>query len=722
MSRGNLLLVGSDRGLLDAIVGGDKSGEFDVQAVPTLAEARTAVDRVFDRRRVNILAFDLGLVPEAECLKLVEASGAGQRAAVFFIQPDSDPSPGRESSLRDLSWPLPAKFVDEVAAAGRPVIFLVDRPVFLARAVELSFKPTGVQPVVLQTVEGIVELLGQAPIPALKEKGFYGRLFDGFLGRGGTPQAAAPAGGPPGPAGLLGHVAAVLFEGGRDEAARLDADLRAKIPGAVCYRLSNADPVVEAGKALAKGGPVRLERAQARHIVPMLVCSNVGAFAPVKFPILLVDGDLGKLADLARALLADGYHVEMVKTGDEALALAASKGRFHVAVVGVSFSMSFSYAVDAAPELARKLHAADPDLRFVFMLDLYPLERSVREMSRLVELGADDVIIKPVEATRLVTAVDRAVKRRALVLEQARLGMASVAQAAFGQAGPTVSLIGGRYELVFQIGEGGMGVVFLATDRQLGRKVALKRMRADLQANAGHREKFIEEARLVSRLTHPYIVGVHDIVDHRGELYLVLDYVDGKPLSEVLHLKGRLKLEDCRRIMEQVCQGVDYAHRSNILHRDLKPANIMIDSNGYAKVMDFGLAREFEEAMTILTQREGGGRWPTWRRSSTSASAARLPTSTPSGSASTRCWPGNGPSRGRTSSPRRRGWSSCRSPSRPGCPRASTGCSPASSIPTPVAGSRTPWPCSRRSRICDGRAAASWPHCCEVHSVKEDPA
>ncbi|MBI5883251.1 MAG: protein kinase [Elusimicrobia bacterium] len=383
--------------------------------------------------------------------------------------------------------------------------------------------------------------------------------------------------------------------------------MRRKVPGVVCFRLSNVDPLVEAGKALASGAPVRLSRAQARHIVPMLVCTNVAAFAPVKFPVLLMDADLPKLAELARALLADGYHVEIVKTGEEALKLAGAQGRFHVVVVGVSFSMSFSYAVDAGPELARKLHAADPDLRFVFMMDLYPLERSVKEMSRLVELGADDVILKPVEATRLVTAVDRAVKRRGLVIEQGRMGMASLAQAAFGQSSPTVSLIGGRYELVFQIGEGGMGVVYLATDRQLGRKVALKKMRSEIKSNAAHRDKFVEEARLVSRLAHPYIVGVHDIVDHRGELYLVLDYVDGKPLSEVLHLKGRLKLAECQKIMEQICQGVDYAHRSNILHRDLKPANILIDSNGYAKVTDFGLAKEFGEAVSMLTQREGGG-------------------------------------------------------------------------------------------------------------------
>ncbi|MBI5623443.1 MAG: protein kinase [Elusimicrobia bacterium] len=610
MSRGNLLLVSSDRRLFDEVAGSDKDKEFDHVLAPSLAEARSLIEKGFDRRRSNVMVLDLRSFPEGECLGLLGAPGAAHRQAAFFLKPDLPLSPAEALPLRDLSWPLPAKFVDEAAAASRPIVFLVDRPVFLARAVELSFKPTGLQPVVLQTTDGIMELLSQKPNPVLEEKGFYGRLLDGILGRGVPPGAGGPppAFNPPGlPGSLLGHVVAVLFEKGRDEAAKFDAELRKRVPGAVCYRLTNVDPLVEAAKALASNAPVRLERSQARHIVPMLVCPDGGAFAPVKFPVLMVDSDLGMLADLARALFADGYQVDIVKTGEEVLKLASAKGRYHVVVIGVSFSMSFTYGLDAGPALARKLHAADPDLRFVFLLDLYPLERSVKEMSRLIELGADDVILKPVEATRLVTAVDRSVKRRSLVLEQARLGMASVAQAAFGQAGPTVSLISGRYELVLQIGEGGMGVVYLATDRQLGRKVALKKMRADLKANALHREKFIEEARLVSRLTHPYIVGVHDILDHRGELYLVLDYVDGKPLSEVLHLKKRLTLEESKKIMLQVCQGVDYAHRSNILHRDLKPANIMIDVNGYAKVMDFGLAREFEAAVTMLTQREGGG-------------------------------------------------------------------------------------------------------------------
>ncbi|MBI5209594.1 MAG: protein kinase [Elusimicrobia bacterium] len=607
-ARGILFLVTTDNALVNEMAGSDRGKEFELVVSATLEEAEKQMSTRFDRRLMSVMVFDLGSVDEKACRRQVDLQNSRARGSTFFLKPEPDVSASKPGPLRELGWPLPAAFVDEAALVQRPVVFLASRPVFLARAIELSFKPTGIQPVVLQTAEGIAEFIQQSPSPILgKGRGIYGRLLEGLFGK--EPEAPQqPAAGPPGiPPSLLGHVVVALFDGTRSEAESLDAKLRASMPEAVCYRVTNADPLVEAGRALENGMPVVLGRGLARHIVPMLVCSDIKSFAPVKVPVLMVDREPDKVADLARALMADGYQVEVVKTEEEALRLAGAKGRFHVVVIGVSFAMSFTYAVDAGPGLARKFHDLDPDLRFVFVMDLYPLERSVREMSRLIELGADDIILKPVEPTRLVMAVDRSVKRRSLAIEQSRLGQAGLVQAAFGQASQTVSLVGGRYDMVLQLGEGGMGIVFLATDRQLGRKVAIKKMRAEVRANAAHRDRFMEEARLVSRLVHPYIVGVHDVLEHRGEIYLVLDFVDGKPLSDLLADKRRMTFDQGRKVLEQVCQGIDFAHRNNILHRDLKPSNIMIDKNGYAKVMDFGLAREFKDAVSMLTQKDAGG-------------------------------------------------------------------------------------------------------------------
>lgn len=161
--------------------------------------------------------------------------------------------------------------------------------------------------------------------------------------------------------------------------------------------------------------------------------------------------------------------------------------------------------------------------------------------------------------------------------------------------------IGGQFEIRNPIGEGGMGLVYLGFDRKLGRQVAIKKMRPEVNADPEGRKSFLEEARIISQLTHPYIVGIHAVLEHAGEIYLVFDFVDGKPLSAVIAEKRRLPLAECRRFFQQVCEAIDCAHRARVLHRDLKPSNIMMDSNGFAKVMDFGLARQIQETVSRTT-------------------------------------------------------------------------------------------------------------------------
>lgn len=169
-----------------------------------------------------------------------------------------------------------------------------------------------------------------------------------------------------------------------------------------------------------------------------------------------------------------------------------------------------------------------------------------------------------------------------------------------GEAPP--ARLADKYELRGQIGQGGMGLVYEGFDVRLGRRVAIKQMRPELKGIPEDRARFLREAKLISRLSHPYIVSIHDILEQGGELYLIFDYVDGRPLSQILSERGCLPLPDSLRILEQVCEAVGHAHRQNVLHRDLKPANIMVDANGYAKVMDFGLAREVKDTLSKVTQ------------------------------------------------------------------------------------------------------------------------
>jgi tRNA A-37 threonylcarbamoyl transferase component Bud32 len=178
---------------------------------------------------------------------------------------------------------------------------------------------------------------------------------------------------------------------------------------------------------------------------------------------------------------------------------------------------------------------------------------------------------------------------------------------ASGVVAVPTSLIGGKYELRMPIGEGGMGVVYEAFDRNLGRKVAVKRMHEDIRSDARERARFLREARIAARVTHAYIVGVLDVVEEGGEIYLVLEYVDGKPLSEVLEERGRLSVEECQSVFSYISQAVDCAHRGEVLHRDLKPSNVMLCREGYAKVMDFGLAHAAGEPGRAASARESCG-------------------------------------------------------------------------------------------------------------------
>ena len=169
------------------------------------------------------------------------------------------------------------------------------------------------------------------------------------------------------------------------------------------------------------------------------------------------------------------------------------------------------------------------------------------------------------------------------------------------------NLVGGNYELRARLGEGGMGVVFEAFDRKLSRRVAVKKMRPEIRDGARDRERFLEEARIISQLTHPHVVGIHDIIQEDGEIYLVFDYIEGKPLSAVLDERRRLTASECLRVFSQVCPAVDAAHQRRIQHRDLKPSNIMIDGSGNAWVLDFGLARIAKETVSRQTRVDASG-------------------------------------------------------------------------------------------------------------------
>ncbi len=153
----------------------------------------------------------------------------------------------------------------------------------------------------------------------------------------------------------------------------------------------------------------------------------------------------------------------------------------------------------------------------------------------------------------------------------------------------------GPYTLIEEIGNGGMGVVYRALQRNLNREVAIKMIRQDRLTTLADRQRFFVEAEATARLDHPGIVPVYEVGQQAGRPFFSMLFVKGQTLAELLH-RGPLESRESARIMVQICEAIDFAHRRGILHRDLKPSNILLDEQGQARVSDFGLAKLCDSA------------------------------------------------------------------------------------------------------------------------------
>ena len=173
----------------------------------------------------------------------------------------------------------------------------------------------------------------------------------------------------------------------------------------------------------------------------------------------------------------------------------------------------------------------------------------------------------------------------------------------------TFTQLGDRYDVGGVIGRGGMAEVYEGTDRRLNRRVAIKVLRPDLARDPMFQERFRREAQSAAGLNHPNIVAIYDtgedlIGDGENQVsvpYIVMEYVDGETLRHHLNNGPRILPERALEVIAGVLAALDYAHRHGIVHRDIKPANIMINTNGDAKVMDFGIARAMADAATAVT-------------------------------------------------------------------------------------------------------------------------
>ena len=173
---------------------------------------------------------------------------------------------------------------------------------------------------------------------------------------------------------------------------------------------------------------------------------------------------------------------------------------------------------------------------------------------------------------------------------------------------PIPELINNRYEVKETIGRGGMATVYKASDRRLGRDVAIKVLKPDLARDDSFQERFQREAQAVAGLNHHTITSVYDTGEIPPDVpsdvacpYIVMEYVPGQTLRQLIR-EDRLSTEDAVNAMEGILDALAYSHRSGIVHRDIKPANVIITPDDRVKVMDFGIARAVEDTQAALTQ------------------------------------------------------------------------------------------------------------------------
>jgi serine/threonine-protein kinase len=158
-----------------------------------------------------------------------------------------------------------------------------------------------------------------------------------------------------------------------------------------------------------------------------------------------------------------------------------------------------------------------------------------------------------------------------------------------------------RYRLEEVIANGGMGQVWRALDETLGRQVAVKVVRPEAAEESGFLDRFRAEARNSAALQHPNIVTVYDFGEGKHSAYMVMELIDGRPLSAVIRERGALTPAEATEILVQAALALQAAHEAGVVHRDVKPANIVVDAEGYARLADFGISRALGEAPLTQT-------------------------------------------------------------------------------------------------------------------------
>lgn len=399
--KSRILLVCSDTALADAFAKACEARGVIADCVRQAAEARRRW--TVEETRLLGCAADTATITPQDRLSLLQWHLETGAPPLLVLDPPGLPDPvqGGPDPILRLRWPLDNAFLERLRnLAAKPMVFLADQTLFLTGMLGARLQAAGIHPLVTDSSIGMVESLQDI---TLKGEGggrsLWAKLKPGEAAK--TPD--------------INPTALTLWKGDAFDADSLMRRARQALPEVRFFHVTSAGSIHTVERALRRGRPAFLPR-ESVALIPDILSGR-----PVLDPkelgrVLLVDNFKPSLIQLATGLMADGYEVAGVMKGEEAIELALSD-RFHLAVVGAALA----YAQHTGIELAQKLREMDPDLRIILMVERYPLQAALQGVSQVVEVGLDDCLLKPVEPSRLKFSISRALERRRLLLENARL-------------------------------------------------------------------------------------------------------------------------------------------------------------------------------------------------------------------------------------------------------------------------------------------------------------
>jgi eukaryotic-like serine/threonine-protein kinase len=383
-------------------------------------------------------------------------------------------------------------------------------------------------------------------------------------------------------------------EGRPEEAAKYLVMAEDYLAAADIY--SGAEDYLKAAQLYLKGGDSRT--ASEMYVAAGRVDLAVGIFEQVgdmDSVIRLCEetGDPGALAavyERCGRFYEAGVQFQERQMPDKALEMFAKVGPDHPSYSDAQYRLGALYlnrgdnakALEALQATAQRTPLAPNTLEFYYLLALAyeRTEQFQHAVTVFYNILAFDNYFK-----------DAAARINMLLQKIQAKGQENAVTMAAGGSGASGRTLGQRYKILKELGRGGMGVVYLAEDTNLGRNVAFKVMSEDFQSNQAMIKSFINEYKNLAQLTHPYIVSLFDAGEEGGAYYIIMEFIEGQDLKKMLIGGKVLSVAMANLVFLQLAQALEAASKLNIIHRDIKPANIMWTPTSIIKVMDFGLAK-----------------------------------------------------------------------------------------------------------------------------------